>query len=257
MKRHFLDTSLGQVHYLEDGSPSEKTIVLLHQTPRSIDEFAEIIPIVAERLHVVAIDNPGYGCSDIPDRQPTIEDFAHVVVGVLDHLGIARASLVGHHTGVLVAVEVAATHPDRVDKMVLSGPMYVDEAMRKAWEPLFVQWHVKPDGSHLSEKWKKFSDWTPEPGLVHRMVRDLVRAGETSEYGHFAALNYHMEDRLPLVDKPALLIYGKTDPFVQADKNNVFRETLPVCKEIFLDGGVFLPNEAAEAYAEAVLEFVR
>jgi pimeloyl-ACP methyl ester carboxylesterase len=134
--------------------------------------------------------------------------------------------------------------------------MYVDDAMRKVWKSLFVQWHVQPDGSHLSEKWKKFSDWTPEPAFAHRMVRDLLRAGETSEYGHFAALEYRMEDRLPLVNKPALLIYGNRDPFVQAEKNRIFHDTLSVREELFLDGGVFLPNEAAQAYAEAILKFV-
>ena len=177
-------------------------------------------------------------------------------LAVLDDAGIARAHVVGHHTGALIAVELAAAHPSRVASIVLSGPVYCDEKGRETLRPHFVQWHVQPDGSHLVEKWTKFSKWTSPASLVQRLLLDLFRAGETSEAGHFALLVYRMEDRLPLVHCPGLLIFGSRDPFADRSIEPIFLKQLSPGRAIQLEMGVFGPNEQPDAFARAVLEFL-
>ena len=256
MQRCFFSTSLGQVHYLDAGPRDGEAVVLLHQTPRSVDEFAEVIPLLAARHRVLAVDNPGYGCSDRPAEPPEVTDYAAVVVALLDHLGLANAHLVGHHTGAVVAVEVAASRPDRVSRLVLSGAVYLDAETRAELGAIFIQWRVRPDGSHLTEKWHRFASWTDKPSLVQRALVDLLRAGERSEDGHFAIARYRMEDRLPLVRSPALLIFGRRDPFGYTEKSRIFEETLAECRTAFLDGGVFLPSEEPQAFAHLVLSYL-
>jgi pimeloyl-ACP methyl ester carboxylesterase len=255
-QRHFFNTPFGDVHYIDTGESQGPPAVLLHQTPRSVDEFAEVIPILSTRHRVIAVDNPGYGCSDIPPRQPAVEEYADTIVALLDHLEIPRAHLVGHHTGAILAVDIAARYPDRVGRLVLSGPHYMDEEMREMLHRISVQWRVQPDGSHMMEKWEKFSGWVSDPAIVHRVVTDLLRAGETSEYGHFACADYHMEDTLPLVKAPALLIVGRNDPFASHPKNAVFAETIPETETVTLEGGIFLPTESPKQFAEAVLAYL-
>jgi pimeloyl-ACP methyl ester carboxylesterase len=114
---------------------------------------------------------------------------------------------------------------------------------------------VQADGSHLQEKWARFSRWVDSPQLTHRLLVDLLVAGETSEFGHFAVAEYRMEDRLPLVACPGLLIYGRRDPFTKRDQAAPFRAALRPVREIELEGGVFLPNEAPDAYADAIRDF--
>ena len=254
--RHFLNTPLGDVHYVDVGTSDGPPVVLLHQTPRSVDEFAEVIPLLAAEHRVLAVDNPGYGCSDIPPRQPTVEEYADVIVGLLDHLGIAEANLVGHHTGAILAVDIAARYPDRVARLALSGPHYMDREMRDLLHRISVQWRVQADGSHMMEKWEKFSGWVDDPAVVHRVVTDLLRAGETSEYGHFACAEYLMEKTLPLVKAPTLLIVGKNDHFANDPKNAIFAETIPDTESVMIDGGIFLPTESPEPFAEAVLDYL-
>lgn len=255
--RHFFESALGAVHYLDVGAPGSSPVVLLHQTPRSVDEFAEVVPVVAAEHRVIAIDNPGYGCSDVPDHQPTVEEYADAVVALLDHLGVAKAHLVGHHTGAILAIDIAARRPDRVDRLVLSGPHYMDAEMRELLHRISVQWRVRPDGSHMTEKWQKFSGWVDDPMIVHRVVTDLLRAGETSEYGHFACADYRMEDTLPAVDAPTLLIVGSNDFFANTPKNDIFSETIPDTEKVIIEGGVFLPTESPVEFADAVLDFLR
>jgi pimeloyl-ACP methyl ester carboxylesterase len=97
-----------QVHCVVDGADAGTPLLLLHQTPRSIDEFAEVMPLLARERRVVAMDTPGYGCSDRVPGQPGVADYAGAAIDVLDGLGIERVIVVGHHTGAIIAVEMAA-----------------------------------------------------------------------------------------------------------------------------------------------------
>ncbi len=255
MQRRFFDSPLGHVHYVQDGPADGRPLILMHQTPRSVDEYADVLPLLAGRLRVIAFDNPGYGCSDRPLTQPTIADYASVALALMDHLGLERATLGGHHTGAIVAVEAAAAYPERVEGLVLSGPVYMDAESRRELSAIFKQWYVQADGSHLTEKWSRFRSWTDDPALAQRCLVDLLRAGETSEFGHFAVAAYHMEDRLPRVRAPALVLFGQRDPFGYHDKNRIFADTLERCETVTIDAGVFMANEAPRAWAEAVLRF--
>ena len=102
MRRSFLDTPEGQVHYATEGSG--EPVLLLHQTPNSIDQYRELIPLLAKSRRVIAIDTIGYGDSYKPAREVQIEDFARNAVRVLDILNIEETSLVGAHTGSLTSI---------------------------------------------------------------------------------------------------------------------------------------------------------
>jgi len=256
MKRHLVDTRLGQVHCIVAGEDPGTPLLLLHQTPRSVDEFAEVIPLLARARRVIAMDTPGYGASDPVPGQPTIADYAGTAVDVLRAFGVERGIPAGHHTGAVIAVEMAAAYPERVERVVLSGPVYTDAAGRAELVGFFKQWHVAADGSHLLEKWQKMFAWLPEPALVQRFVVDLFRAGEVSEQGHFAVAEYHMEDRLPLVRCPALLIYNAHDPFASPERAAPLRAAFRPATEVTLDAGVFVANEKPEAFARAMLDYL-
>ena len=145
IKRAFLDTPDGQIHYVVAGAG--EPILLLHQTPTSSDEYADVIPILARTNLVVAMDTMGYGDSDTPPRQYFIEDYARTVPLLLDQLGIQRVTLVGHHTGSFIAAEVAASYPERIDRLVLSGFFNMDAAERERipliQAPTFLIWGIK------------------------------------------------------------------------------------------------------------------
>ncbi len=115
IRRRFADTPEGQIHYAMAGQG--KPILLLHQTPRSWDEYREVLPILGENHWAIALDIVGFGDSYTLNREGTIEEYAKGVIAFLNAMSIPRTSIVGHHTGGVVAIEVAATHPDRVNSL--------------------------------------------------------------------------------------------------------------------------------------------
>lgn len=82
------------------------------------------MPIIGKEYWAIATDTVGFGESYRPEREASIEVYAEGVISFLDAMSIQRASIVGHHTGGVIAIEVAATHPERVDKIILSNCLW-------------------------------------------------------------------------------------------------------------------------------------
>ncbi|HEY4022641.1 MAG TPA: alpha/beta fold hydrolase [Pseudonocardiaceae bacterium] len=128
--RGYADTALGQLHYVEHGAGHP--VLLLHQTPRSSDEFREVQPLLAAGARTVAMDMIGFGLSPTGPKPQTIERMAEGAFALLDALGIESTVVLGHHTGGAVAIEMAASRPERVDGLVLSSTPLTDAAFRAA-----------------------------------------------------------------------------------------------------------------------------
>ena len=124
IRRAFADTPHGQIHYAWTGQGTP--LLLLHQTPRSWAEYRLVMPILGKKYRVIAMDTVGFGDSYVPEAEGAIEAYARGVVDFLGALSLPRVSLVGHHTGGVIALEVAAAYPHLVDRLVLSCTPYVD-----------------------------------------------------------------------------------------------------------------------------------
>lgn len=115
-----------RLHYHEAGVGNGETIVLLHgggPGASSWSNFSRNIPVLAERFHVLAVDQPGYGHSDKHTEHEQYNRYsANALKGLLDHLGIERAALVGNSLGGGTAVRFALDNPDRAGRLVLMGP---------------------------------------------------------------------------------------------------------------------------------------
>jgi pimeloyl-ACP methyl ester carboxylesterase len=257
--RSFVSTPAGVMHVAQAGTGAP--IVLLHQTPRSWDEFRDVVPILGERFHAIAIDTIGFGDSSRPDwpsASDTIEQWAAATIGVLDALGLARATFVGHHTGSVTAMEIAASYPDRVDKLVLSAPAFVDDEHRALYgekPPVDDVAHVL-DGSHLVALWSMRAPFYPEDvDLLDRFLVDAVKAGERAGGGHLTVARYDMESKLPLISAPTLIIAPTEDPFAYPEIQKL-RPHMPAATVVDLPGGMIpAPDQLPAEFAALVADF--
>ncbi len=256
--RGYADTPLGQIHYVEAGASQAPVVLCLHQTPRSVDEFAEVLPALAARgLRAIAMDTLGFGASAAP-RSHSIPVYAEGVIALLNALGLASVTVLGHHTGGVIAVEVAAQAPQRVDRLVLSSTPYTDEEFRER-----RRHHrgidvvtVHEDGSHLMELWGRRAAFYPpnRPDILTRFVRDaLLSAPEDLEAGHLAVGSYRMEERLGLVRCPVLVVGADADPYAFSHLA-LLSEQLPGATSAVVSGGTVA---LLEVHAEAVADLVR
>lgn len=87
----------------------------------TIDNAKPMVDRFADRFTVACPDQRGLGESDIPPGPWTMADYARDAFGVADHLGWDRFSVLGISFGGMVGLEMACTHPNRINKMVLWG----------------------------------------------------------------------------------------------------------------------------------------
>lgn len=253
----YLDGPFGQVHVREAGHGP--LVVLLHQVPRSTDEFRDVLPLLAARgLHALAIDLPGYGAS-APAVVDSIEAYADAVQAALAQLTDEPYALVGHHTGGVVAVEVAARAGEGVRALVLSSTPYVDAEHRG--RPAHGVDSVTPDddGSHLLALWRGRQGFYPacRRDLLERFVRDALGAGTArSAGGHAAVRAYRMEERLPLVRARTVLVAATADPYAAPHVPRL-AAALPQAQLVSIEGGMVpLPDQLPEQFAAVVVEHV-
>jgi pimeloyl-ACP methyl ester carboxylesterase len=257
--RSFVDVPAGTIHVAQAGTG--KHVLLLHQTPRSWDEYRDVVPLLGESFHAIAMDTIGFGDSSKPrgDEPDTIEMWAEVAISLLDALGVERASVIGHHTGAVIAMEIAAAFPDRVDKLVLSAPAMVDDEHRRLYgdKPPVDEVERKLDGSHLVELWSMRAPFYPKDiDLLERFVIDALKAGNRSGGGHLTVARYDMEPKLPLITCPTLIIKPTADPFAAPEAEKLAPH-LPHAETVDLPGGMIpAPDQLPEDFARIVTEYL-
>jgi len=257
-RRGYADTPLGPLHWVEAGQGP--TVLCLHQTPRSVDEYAELLPELARRgLRGIAKDTVGFGAS-APASEHSIEAYADGVEAFLRARDLAGVTLLGHHTGGVVAVEVAARRPSRLARVVLSSTPWTDEAFRekRRSSPGIDHVETRDDGSHLSELWRRRAAFYPagRPDVLTRFVRDALVVADSLEAGHRAVGAYRMEHRLPLVEVPVLLVGAAADPYAYPHLPELSAR-LPGAEVVVVEEGMVpLMELHAPEVAEAVRRFV-
>jgi len=259
IRRAYADLPHGQVHYAECGDADAPAVLLLHQTPRSWAEYRAVLPLLGARYRAIAMDTVGFGESDpLPDA-PSIEAWAAAAVHLLDALGVARTHVVGHHTGGVIAVELAARHAARVGALVLSSTPFTDEAFRRAraQRPPIDAVAPRDDGAHLTALWGKRQSWYPRgrADLLHAFVLDALKVHDV-EGGHRAVAAYRMEDRVAAIRQPTLLIRAPDDPFASPHAAE-WQAHLAQAEVVDIEGGMVpLPDQLPQAFASAVLRFL-
>jgi pimeloyl-ACP methyl ester carboxylesterase len=260
IRRAFADLPHGQVHYAECGDPARPAVLLLHQTPRSWAEYRAVLPLLGARYRAIAMDTAGFGDSAPPDAPASIEAWAAVAVGLLDALRLPRVHVVGHHTGGVIAVELAGRHGDRVGALVLSSTPYTDDAFRRQRAGRAVVDAVEPsaDGAHLAALWRQRQAFYPEgrSDLLQAFVADALKVQGDVEAGHHAVAAYRMEHVIANVRQPTLLIKAMADPFASPHAQEL-RQHLPQARIQEIAGAMVpLPDQMPEAFAEAVIAFL-
>jgi pimeloyl-ACP methyl ester carboxylesterase len=206
------------------------------------------------------MDTIGFGDSYRPTEDASIELYAKGVIQFLDAMGIGRTSIAGHHTGGVIAVEVAASHRDRVEKLILSSTPYVDAAdrERRKTRPAIDEVEPMADGSHLTELWRRRMPFYPKdrPDLLRRFVLDALKVWDRLEEGHRAVNKYRMEDKVSSIKAETLVLAGTEDPF-SYPRMNPLSEAIRGSRIAEVKGGMVpMVDQMPEEFAAVIMDFL-
>jgi pimeloyl-ACP methyl ester carboxylesterase len=244
-----------QLHVRDRGRKDGPALILLHGFGASLHTWEPWARSLTSEYRVIRFDMPGAGLSD-PDPDGDYSDARsmRVLTAVMDHFGIAKASLIGNSMGGKIAWKFAAAFPDRVDKLVL----------------------ISPDG--FASPGEEYGKRQPVPSMVRLMryalPKPLLKMNLQPAYGDPAKLTddiltrYHdlllgpgnrdamiarmeqtelvePEPLLRSIMAPTLLLWGQKDAMIPIANADEYVKSLPDSKLVVLSGVGHLPQEEA------------
>lgn len=256
LRRGYVPSPFGQLHYVECGTG--EPVLLLHQTPRSWTEYLDVLPLVGTAHRAIAMDTLGFGASAKPAGPHSIELFADAAGALVEALGLERFHLVGHHTGGVVAVELAARYQDRVASVLLSATPFIDDEKRRTATERKPVDHVvpKPDGSHLLELWNRRRGFyeVGQEAALNRFMVDALTVLDRVEEGHEAVRRYGMDQRLPDITARTLAVCAPGDHYSLPGLEK-FAAALGCETRVLSGGHVPVPEQLPEEFAKVVLDW--
>ena len=194
------------LHLYYETYGSGAPLVLLHGGMLTIDlNFATLIPALAQTHTVIGVEMQGHGRTANIDREITYPNLASDVVALLDHLGIERATVLGHSMGGGVALELAVSHPDRVSAIVpISASVSKDGMHPDLLDPAtFETSPIMPTAQDFADFKEAYERLSPHPEQFDAFLMSL--SGMDSDFAGWT------DEQLAAISCPVLIIQGDTD----------------------------------------------
>jgi pimeloyl-ACP methyl ester carboxylesterase len=259
----FVDVGGVRIRYLSVGSGPQ--LVLLHTLRTQLDMFQKVIPALAGRFRVLALDYPGHGHSDAPDGTYDSEFFVASITEALARLDVREAVVVGESIGATIGLLLAARHNPRVRAVVAINPYDYDRGRgirRSSWlaNVVFgmaavpvVGELVMRMGSYAVVRRILYGGVYRRGSMPDALVRDLYDSGNRE--GHARAIARLMREsaswegarrEYAKIGVPVLLVYGDHD-WSRPEEQDADSRTIPGARLHVVQGaGHFLSLDAPE-----------
>lgn len=263
VRRGYFECRYGQLHVhhaMPRGGGFEEgtTLLCLHETPLTGQMFNGVQRILSRERSVYAPDLPGYGASDAPPAQPSIEDYAAAMGDFLDTMRLRQIDVLGWQTGALVAAELAIARPAQIRRAVWGAVPALNDAERA--EFLRSPWPgpANDDGSYLEREWRRAAAAAKRAlpaEVASRRIAAMLQNGTNASWGMHAAVKYPAQQRLRLVTQPILILRAADEYW---DSVQRVRELVPKARILDFPGhGAGLCETAPDEVADVVARFLR
>ena len=268
-----------KVFYREAGPKTAPTILLLHGFPTSSHMFRNLIPVLADRYHVIAPDLPGFGFSDALDRRRfgyTFEHLARVIDTFTQTIGLERYGIYVFDYGAPVGFRLALAHPERVTAIISQNGNAYEEGLSQGWNPIQKYWKeptpenraalrdfLTPEATKSQYLYGVQDETLVAPeayqldsALLARPGNDEIQLDLFLDYASNVALYPKFQEYFRTKRPPLLAVWGKHDPFFLPPGAEAFKRDNPNAEVHFYDTGHFALETHYREIADAIREFL-
>jgi pimeloyl-ACP methyl ester carboxylesterase len=212
-------------------------VLLLHGWGGAIESFAPVLDDLQRSYTVAAFDLPGFGQSSLPPSTWGSADYARLTLKIMDRLQMDRPHLIGHSFGGQVSIQLAATSPERVGKLVLVGSAGIRTRPALATR-------LKRTAARLGKWLAAHGGWIGE-----RLRAAIYRRVQSQDYADAGPLRPTLvrviaEDLtrlLPLIQSPTLLVWGAHDRDVPLAAAQVMARQIPNTRLVVFENSGHFP----------------
>ncbi len=258
-----------RTRYLEAGVGNKETIVLLHGSGGYLEAYVRNIGAHAQRYHVIALDMIGHGYSDKPDRPYVPKDYVQHLCDFMDAMKLKRIHISGESLGGWVAEHMAATHPERVGKIILNtaaGVHYDPEASNRLYT-LSLKAASEPNRENIRKRleWLMLDPSIVTDEMVEMRYRVYTQPGWAQCMKNIMCL-HTPEYRLPnlmtpeewaKVVAPTLVLWTTHDPGSTVEVGKKLADGIKGAKFVVMDNCGHWPQfEDADTFNRIQMDFL-
>jgi len=267
------------IFYREAGPSKGPAILLLHGFPSSSRMFDTLMPLLADRYHLIAPDYPGFGNSEAPSPDKfsyTFDSIADIVGAFTEAIHLDRYALYPQNYGGPVGYRVAVEHPERVTALIIQNAIAHEEGLGRLQAVRKGFW---ADRAANEEKYRaglasidtarlRHVNGSPHPerynpDLWNDEFAFLTRPGEAdiqsdlfydfrNNLTAFPAWQSWLRERRP----PTLIVWGRYDPVFDIAEVAALKRDVPKADVHILDAGHFALDESARDIARLMRNFL-
>lgn len=261
--------------YREAGPAGAPKLLLLHGFPTSSHMFRDLIPLLADRFHIVAPDLPGFGRSDDP-RANTFASIAETIGRFTEVIGFDRFAIYMFDYGAPTGFRLAMRYPERITGIISqNGNAYV-EGLSDGWNPIRAYWEDPSSANRAALRsmltpettYWQYTHGVPDPTAVspdgytldiHYLARADTADIQLDLFGDYksnVALYPQFQAYFREAQPRLLAIWGRNDPFFLPAGAEAYRRDIENADVRFLDTGHFALETHAAEIADAIRDFL-
>ena len=279
IKYRYEDVDGLKVFYREAGHADASALLLLHGFPSASHMFRDLIPLLADRFHIIAPDLPGFGQSEMPARSKfsyTFDNIAGVIDRFTEVVGLKRFAIYVFDYGAPAGFRIATKHPDRITAIISQNGNAYEEGLSEGWNPIRAYWKdpsqanrealrafLAPESTRWQYTHGVADETTVSPdGLsldnfyLARPGADEVQLDLFGDYKSNIALYPTFQAYFRTHKPPFLAVWGKSDPFFLPRGAEAFKRDIPGAVVRFFDTGHFALETHAAEIAAAIGDFL-
>jgi pimeloyl-ACP methyl ester carboxylesterase len=267
-----------ELFYREAGKPEHPALLLLHGFPSSSHMFRNLIPLLADRFHLVAPDLPGFGFTTTTEGSKfkySFDDLAKTIEQFTDNIGLNRYAIYVFDYGAPIGFRLAASRPDRVTAIISQNGNAYEEGLSQGWNPIQAYWREPTPANRAvlrafltpeTTKWQYVEgvsnqelvapeSYTLDSALLARPGNDEIQLDLFLDYASNVAMYPKFHQYFARHQPPFLAAWGKKDPFFLPAGAEAFRRDLPNADIRFFDTGHFALETHASEIGRAIVDF--
>jgi pimeloyl-ACP methyl ester carboxylesterase len=269
-----------KIFYREAGDPSVPTILLLHGFPTSSHMYRNLIPLLADKYHVIAPDLPGFGFSDAPDRTKykyTFENIANTMDRFTEVVGLKKFAIQVFDYGAPTGYRIALKHPERITAIISQNGNAYEEGLSKNWSPIQKYWKDPTEENRAALKGFLKLDairdfqyinganspnliapesYTLDAALLARPGNEDIQLDLFLDYASNVALYPKFHEYFRKAHPPLLAVWGKNDPFFIPPGAEAYKKDLPNAEVHLYNAGHFALESDLPEIATEIRQFL-